>query len=179
MPQNLDHTIALLSRTPGALNVFLRDLPEFWTFRNEGENTWTVFDVIGHLIHADRTDWLPRAKRILEFGETKPFDPFDRVAHQRFLEGKSLPQLLDEFTVVRSEKLAELAGLNLHPEDLDRRGTHPTLGVVTLSELLATWATHDLTHLHQVSRIMARQYATAVGPFCQFLGVLSCQAHGS
>lgn len=178
MEKNLRHTIALLARTPAALNALLRDLPETWTLRNEGDNTWTAFDVVGHLLHADRTDWLPRVKKILEFGETQQFDPFDRLGQVRVSQGKSLTQLLDEFACVRVEKLDELQALNLQPEDLNRRGLHPALGVVTLSELLATWAVHDLTHLHQVSRVMAYQYREGVGPFAKYLGVLHCAGHG-
>lgn len=177
MNHNLQHTIALLSRTPAALNALLRDLPEEWTHRNEGEKTWTAFDIVGHLIHGDRTDWVARAKRILEFGETKAFEPFDRLGQERESQGKSLSQLLDEFVRVRSEKLDELRSLNLSAADLEKRGLHPALGVVTLSELLATWATHDLTHLHQLSRVMAYQYRKAVGPWSKYLGVLHCDGH--
>ncbi len=179
MEHNLNHTIAILSRTPAALNALLRDLPETWTLQNEGENTWSAFDVVGHLIHAERTDWMPRAKVILQFGETKKFEPFDRWAQKRESEGKSLEQLLDEFARLRSEGLTELRALNLRQEDFERRGLHPALGVVTLSELLATWAAHDLNHLHQVSRIMAHQYRDAVGPWSAYLGVLKCEGHSS
>jgi hypothetical protein len=179
MEHNLQHTISLLCRTPAALNALLRDLPETWTLRNEGENTWSAFDVVGHLIHAERADWIPRAKIILQFGETQAFDPFDRGGHAREIQGKSLEQLLDEFARVRSENLGKLRALNLRPEDLERRGRHPALGVVTLSQLLATWAAHDLTHLHQVSRVMAHQHRDAVGPFSAYLGVLKCGGHSS
>lgn len=179
MEQNLQHTIALLTRTPAALNSLLQDLPDVWTRSNEGENTWSVFDVVGHLIHGERADWMPRARMVLQFGENRTFEPFDRVAQMRESQGKSLAQLLDEFASVRSENLAELRALNLQPEDLKRRGRHPALGVVTLSELLATWAAHDLTHLHQISRIMAHQYRQAVGPWSAFLGVLQCSGHSS
>lgn len=179
MEHNLSHTIALLSRTPAALNALLRDLPESWTRQNEGENTWSAFDVVGHLIHGERTDWMPRARMILRFGESKAFEPFDRLAQQRESQGKSLPQLLDEFASARSESLGELRALNLGHEDLERRGRHPALGVVTLSELLATWAAHDMTHLHQISRIMANQYREAVGPWSKYLGVLHCAGHSS
>jgi DinB superfamily len=179
MQHNLDHTISLLTRTPAALNALLRDLPEIWTLRNEGEKSWTAFEVVGHLIHADRTDWLPRVKTILQFGETQPFASFDRLGHVRESQGKSMNQLLDEFSRVRVEKLDELRALNLRAEDLGRRGRHPALGAVTLSQLLATWAAHDLTHLHQISRIMAHQYRDTVGPFSAYLGVLHCAGHGS
>jgi len=179
MEHNLSHTIALLARTPAALNALLRDLPEMWTLRNEGENTWSAFAVVGHLIHGERTDWMPRAGMVLQFGETQPFAPFDRLGHEQESQGKSMEQLLDEFARLRSENLDELRAMNLRPEDLARRGRHPALGVVTLSELLATWAAHDLTHLHQISRVMAHQYRDAVGPWSAYLGVLHCTGHSS
>lgn len=179
MEQNLSQTISLLTRTPAALDALLRDLPQTWTHQNEGENTWTVFDVIGHLNHCERTDWLTRAKTILHFGESQMFAPLDRTGHAKEIQGKSLEQLLDEFARLRSENLAELHTLNLQQEDLARRGQHPVFGAVTLSELLAAWATHDLTHLHQISRIMAHQYRHATGPWSAYLGVLKCTGHSS
>ncbi len=179
MEHNLQDTMSLLSRTPATLDALLRDLPETWPLRNEGENTWSAFDVVGHLIHGERTDWMPRARTILQFGETKSFQPFDRWGQVRESEGKSLGQLLDEFARLRKENLDELRALNLPQEDLQRRGRHPALGVVTLSELLATWAAHDLTHLHQVSRVLAYQYREAVGPWSKYLGVLQCAGHSS
>jgi len=177
MRHNLQHTISLLARTPATLDALLRDLPQEWTMRNEGGNTFNAFDVIGHLIHGERTDWMPRAKRILEFGESRAFDRYDRRAQERESEGKSLPELLDEFARLRAENLAELRALKLTEQDLNRRGLHPELGTVTLSQLLATWAAHDLTHLHQISRIMAHQYRDAVGPWTAYLGVMQCAGH--
>ncbi len=177
MKFDLEQTIALLERTPAALNALLRGLPETWTLHNEGENSWAVFDVIGHLIHGERTDWMPRVRRVLEHGESRPFDPFDRLAQMRESQGKSLPQLLDEFDRLRAENLRELRAMNLRHDDFGKLGRHPALGAVTLSELLATWATHDLTHLHQITRIMAHQYRDAVGPWRKFLGVLRCAGH--
>ncbi|HKS71869.1 MAG TPA: DinB family protein [Terriglobales bacterium] len=180
MPSHsLQDTIALLTRTPPSLNALLRDLPGSWTTRNEGPNTWSAFDVIGHLIHGERTDWIPRAKMILAFGDSRPFETFDRFAQQRESQGKSLDQLLDEFARLRSQNLEELRTLSLKPEDLSRRGRHPQLGAVTLSQLLATWAAHDLTHLHQISRILAYQYRESVGPWTEFLGVMKCAGHSS
>lgn len=179
MVHNLPQTIALLARTPAALNSLLRDLPDSWTHQNEGENTWSPFDIVGHLIHGERTDWMPRAKIILQSGETLPFPPFDRLAQIRESQGKPLPQLLDEFADLRAENLRELRALNLSQEDLALRGRHPDLGVVNLSQLLATWAAHDLTHLHQISRVLAHQYREAVGPWSAFLGVLYCSGHSS
>ncbi len=179
MQHNLQQTISLLTRTPATLDALLRDLPEAWTLRNEGEGTWSPFDVVGHLIHGERTDWLPRAKRILQSGESLPFDTFDRWAQARESRGKSMAQLLDEFTSLRAENLAELRALNLRREDLALRGQHPSLGPVTLSDLLATWAAHDLTHLHQISRVMAHQYRESVGPWTPFLGVMQCAGHSA
>jgi hypothetical protein len=179
MEQNLENTTSLLAHTPGALDGLLRGLPERWTHQNEGEGTWTAFDVVGHLIHGERTDWIPRAKRILEFGESRPFEPFNRWAQARESQGKSMDQLLDEFACLRAENLDALRALNLRPQDLALRGRHPALGVVTLSQLLATWAAHDLTHLHQISRLMAHQYREAVGPWTAFLGVLQCAGHSA
>jgi hypothetical protein len=177
MEHNLDYSIALLSRTPRTLDAWLRSLPETWTHSNEGAGTFTAYDVVGHLIYGDREDWVPRARRILEFGEAKPFDPFDRMGHVKQSEGKSLDQLLDEFSKVRAEALDQLRALNLASLDMQRRGRHPALGTVTMSELLATWAAHDLTHLHQLSRIMAHQYREAVGPWVEYLGVMKCAGH--
>jgi DinB superfamily len=179
MEQNLEQTISLLTRTPAALHALLRDLPEPWTLGNEGEKTWCPLEVVGHLIHGERTDWIPRTKMILEFGETRAFEPFDRWAQERESRGKSLPQLLDEFSQLRSENVKELRALNLQPADFIRRGRHPELGVVSLSELLATWAVHDLTHIHQISRVMAYQYREGVGPWNAYLGVLHCGGHSS
>ena len=179
MEHNLEHTIALLSRTPPTLNALLRDLPEEWTLRNEGEKTWSPYNIVGHLIHGERTDWIPRAKRILESGESRAFDPFDRWAQEEESRGKSLARLLDEFAALRATNVIELRKLNLQPADFERRGRHPALGMVTMSELLATWAAHDLTHLHQISRVMASQYREAVGPWSAFLGVMKCAGHSS
>ena len=176
---SLDQTIALLTRPPAALDALLRDLPDAWTRAKEGENTWSAYDVVGHLIHCDHTDWMARARILLEFGETRPFDPFDRWGHVKAVEGKSFGQLLDDLASVRAANLAELRGWNLTETDLAKRGRHPALGTVTLGELLATWAAHDLNHLHQMARVMAYQYREDVGPFRQYLGVMRCDAHGA
>jgi hypothetical protein len=179
MEHNLSDTIALLTRTPSTLNALLRDLPDAWTHSNEGENTWNALEVIGHLIHAERTDWMPRVELILGSWEARTFEPFDMRGHVREIQGKSLTQLLDEFARARAESLTALRAVNLTQDDLDRRGLHPALGSVTLSQLLATWAAHDLTHVHQISRVMAHQYREAVGPWSKFLGVLQCAGHSS
>ncbi|HEV3084735.1 MAG TPA: DinB family protein, partial [Gemmataceae bacterium] len=138
---SLTEAIAILTRTPATLNTLLRGLPDLWVLHNEGssdggKDSWSAFDIVGHLIVGDRTDWMPRARIILEVGEARPFEPFDRFAQQKESQGKSLEQLLDEFARVRSENVAALQALNLQPEDLARRGRHPALGVVTLSQLL-------------------------------------------
>ena len=176
---NLQYTLSLLARTPASLDALLRDLPDAWVLGNEGDGTWSAVEIVGHLIHGERTDWMARTRMVLRDGDTRTFDPFDRWGHTRESQGRPLAQLLDEFARLRSDNLAELRALNLRPEDLERRGRHPALGVVTLSELLATWAAHDLTHLHQLSRVMAHQYREAVGPWRQYLGVLHCAGHSS
>jgi hypothetical protein len=176
---NLPETIAVLTRTPTALDALLRGLPDIWVHRNEGEGTWSAYDIVGHLVFAERTDWMPRVHRTLESGEARPFDPFDRFAQFKANHGKSLEELLDEFVRLREENLASLDTLNLQPDDLERRGRHPALGSVTLAELLATWAIHDFTHLHQLSRVMANQYRDAVGPWSAYLGVLQCSGHSA
>jgi hypothetical protein len=176
---NLAEAIVLLTRTPATLDAMLRGMPDVWARSNEGKDTWSAFDIMGHLIVGERTDWMPRARIILENGEARPFDPFDRFAQSRESQDKSLEQLLDEFARLRKENLNALQTLNLQPQDLTRRGTHPALGTVTLSQLLATWAVHDLTHLHQLSRVMAHQYRDAVGPWIAYLGVLQCAGHSA
>ena len=176
---NLDETVAVLTRTPATLDALLRGLPASWVRSNEGKDTWSAFDIVGHLIVGERTDWMTRVRVILENGEARPFDPFDRLAQSRESQNKSLEQLLDDFARLRKENLAALRALNLQPEDLSRRGRHPALGVVTLQQLLATWAVHDLTHVHQISRVMAHQYRDAVGPWSAYLGVLQCSGHSA
>jgi hypothetical protein len=175
----LFETITLLARTPATLSAILRYLPDAWTHCNEGEGTWTVVDVVGHLIYGEQTDWMPRARLILEHGESRAFEPFDMMGHIQVCEGKSLDMLLDEFTRLRAASLADLRALSLRDADLALRGRHPALGPVTLSELLATWAAHDITHLHQLSRIMAHQYRESVGPWAAYLGVMRCAGHSS
>lgn len=179
MPHNLEDSIALLKRTPAVLDALLRGLPESFTETAEGESTWTVSAVIAHLIHAEHDDWMPLASVILQSGETQPFPPFPRDGYLRFKQGKSLDELLDDFAQVRAKNLDALRTLRLTSEDLSRTGRHPSFGPVTLSQLLATWAAHDLTHLHQISRIMASQYREAVGPWTRFLGVMQCSGHSA
>jgi hypothetical protein len=176
---NLPDVIALLTRTPATLDTMLRGLPEVWARGNEGPDTWSPHDILGHLNVGERTDWMVRARLILDEGEARPFAPFDRFAQLKEGPQKSLEQLSQDFTRARTENLAALQALNLQPEDLQRRGRHPRLGTVTLSQLLATWAVHDLTHLHQLSRVMAHQYRNAVGPWIAYLGVLQCAGHSA
>jgi uncharacterized damage-inducible protein DinB len=177
MGHDLQNAIALLERTPAVLNALLRGLPEAWTETNEGGDTWSVSTVVAHLIHCEHEDWMPRVRHILHGDATQPFSPLDREGHLRYKGSKTLPQLLDEFSQARVKGLEELRALKLTAKDLERRGKHPALGSVTLSELLATWAAHDLTHLHQISRIMAHQVRAAVGPWVRFLGVMQCAGH--
>jgi hypothetical protein len=172
MEFELAHAIEILQRTPATLSSLLRDLPEPWLVQNEGPETWSPYDIIGHLIHGEETDWIPRAKIILEHGETKAFEPFDRVAMFDESKGKSIVELLDSFAELRAENLRELQSLNLTPEQLDKRGRHPELGVVTLKQLLSTWVVHDLGHIRQVARVMSKQYGEAVGPWRAYLSIL-------
>jgi hypothetical protein len=176
---NLAETVAVLTRTPSTVDALLRGMPDIWARSHEGQDSWSAYDIVGHLIFGERTDWIPRARILLEKGESRAFDPFDRLAQFKESQGKSLEQLLDEFARLRKESLAVLETLNLQPEDFQRRGRHPELGVVTLSQLLAAWAVHDLTHVHQLSRVMAYQYRDAVGPWSAYLGVLQCTGHSA
>jgi DinB superfamily len=176
---NLDETIGLLAHTPATLNALLRGLPEIWTRRNEGEGTWSAYDIVGHLANLERTDFMLRVRHVLEHGDSRPFDRVDRFAQMNNGQDQTLEQRLDDFAHWRHENLAQLRALNLGPSDFGRRGMHPALGTVTLGNLLASWAVHDLTHLHQLSRVMARQYIDAVGPWTQFMGVMQCAGHSA
>ena len=169
----LDEAAAILARTPATLDILLRGLPESWIAAHEGDDTWSPFDVIGHLVHGERTDWVPRVRIILEHGEARAFDTFDRFAQFAASNGRTLASLLDEFTALRQGNLQELATLRLTETDLERRGRHPELGVVTLRQLLATWVAHDLDHVMQISRVLARQYSDEVGPWRAYLRIIS------
>lgn len=162
---DLDDACDLLARTPSVLDALLRGVPDGWTLANEGEGTFSPFDVVGHLIHGERADWMPRARLIIAHGEARAFDPYDRFAQREASRGLSLESLLDTFAALRAENLVELRALGLTQDDFARRGRHPALGTVTLGELLATWVVHDLDHLAQVARVLSRQYADAVGPW--------------
>lgn len=172
MEFQLDDATEILRRTPAILNSLLRHLPEEWTLSNEGPESWSPFDVMGHLIHAEEADWIPRARIILEHGESRTFEPFDRFAMFEKSRGKGLGDLLDRFEQLREESLQELAKMNLRPKMLEKRGMHPELGVVTLSQLLSTWVVHDLGHIGQIVRVMAKQYTEAVGAWQAYLPVL-------
>jgi hypothetical protein len=174
-PFVMDEGVALLARTPGTLDAMLRGLPDGWIAANEGDDTWSPFDVVGHLIHGERTDWMPRVRIVLEHGEGRPFDTFDRFAQFAASEGRTLASLLDEFANLRHDNLRELATLRLTDADLDRRGRHPAFGAVTLRQLLATWVAHDLDHVVQISRVLARQYSSEVGPWAAYLRIISGQ----
>jgi len=172
MNYQFDDAEAVLRRTPSVLDAMLRDLPGVWTSAAEGPGTWTPFDVVGHLIHADRTNWIPRARHLLAQGEVAPFPPFDREAMFSASRGKEIGELLDTFHDVRRQSLGHLEALRLTDADLARTGRHPEFGVVTLGQLLSTWAVHDFTHLSQIVRVMAHQYEDAVGPWRAYLSVL-------
>ena len=172
MDFSLEHAIPVLARTPRVLDTLLRDLPEPWIRGTEGPETWSPYDVVGHLIQGERTDWMPRVEHLLTHGETKPFKPFDRFAQFEASRGNTLAQLLDTFTELRAQSLRKLTQLELGDIDLERPGTHPSLGRVTLGQLLATWVAHDLDHIVQVSRVMGKQYTDAVGPWAQYLRII-------
>jgi hypothetical protein len=174
-PVDVAEAVAVLERTPATLDALLRGLPEGWTRAHEGGETWSPFDIIGHLIHGEQTDWLGRVRIILEHGEARPFDKFDRLAQFEASKGRPLPELLDEFAALRQANLRDLAALQLGPADLARTGTHPAFGRVTLGQLLATWVAHDLDHVVQVARVIARQYTDDVGPWRAYLRVISGQ----
>jgi uncharacterized damage-inducible protein DinB len=173
MDFQLDHAKDILRRTPETLRLLLMDLPEAWLLNNEGPNTWSPFDVVGHLIHGEETDWIPRARIILDQGEERAFPPFDREAMFEASKGKSIAELLAAFAQMRAESLRQLDELNITPDMLEKRGRHPELGQVTLSQLLSTWVVHDLGHIGQVVRVMSKQYGDAVGPWKAYLPVLT------
>jgi DinB superfamily len=168
----LSEGITVLERTPATFRALLAGLPETWTAPNEGENTFSPFDNVGHLIHGERTDWIPRARIILAQGANRRFEPYDRFAQVRESQGKQLAQLLDEFAQLRADNLLTLRGWNLSDRELALEGEHPELGTVTLRQLLAAWVVHDLGHVAQTTRVMAKQYKEAVGPWRVYLPVL-------
>jgi hypothetical protein len=164
---------AVLARTPGTLRSMLSGLPESWTIATEGPETWSPYDIVGHLIHGERTDWIPRARIILGQGPDRRFTPYDRFAQFRESTGKTLPDLLNEFEALRRENLDTLASWNLDESTLSLEGEHPEFGAVTLRQLLSTWVVHDLGHVAQVARVMAKQYREAIGPWEAYLPIVN------
>ena len=173
MQYSLERSYEILERTPAVLQSLLAGLSDDWIMTNEGPETFSPYDVVGHLIHGEKTDWITRMKMILEFGNTKTFIPWNREAMYEESKGKNLQQLLDEFTVLRKENMILFKSLNLTEVDFDRKGMHPVLGEVTLRNLLATWVAHDLTHIAQITRVMAKQYKTEMGPWSEFFRILN------
>jgi hypothetical protein len=169
----VDEVVQVLEATPRALRGLLAGLDQAWLRCDEGPDTFSPLDVLGHLIHGEETDWIPRLRLILEHGPTRPFEPFDRFAFRSHLGGASVGELLDRFESKRAENLAALRALALRPEQLALAGRHPALGAVTLGQLLATWAVHDLGHIRQVVRVMARRYGSEVGPWREYLSILT------
>jgi uncharacterized damage-inducible protein DinB len=173
MDYQRDQTIEILRRTPATLTALLRGLPEEWTKSNAGPDTWSAYDVVGHLLHAEEADWIPRARIILEHGESHPFESFDRAAMFEKYRGFSLDQLLAAFEQAREKSLSTLEEWRLTPEQSALKGTHPALGTVTLSQLLATWVVHDLNHIGQIVEVMSHQYGETVGPWRAYLAILT------
>ncbi|MDX1665578.1 MAG: DinB family protein [Saprospiraceae bacterium] len=173
MKFSLSHSLQVLSATPAVLRDMLGGLSSEWTGQNEGPDTWSPYDIVGHLIHGEQADWIPRARLILESeGEVPEFAPFDRFAQFRKSRGKSLEDLLSEFSRLRRENIATLRSWNLESKDLELLGRHPDLGEVNMRQLLATWTVHDLSHIAQIGRVMARQYSGEVGPWAAYLPIL-------
>ncbi len=172
MQFSLEDTISILKRTPVTVRNILEGLPDEWTHQNEGPETWSPFDVVGHLIHGEKTDWIPRTKIIL-FEEDKHFTPYDRFAQFKESVGKTMDDLLDEFERRREENLRELIQLDLKDDDFNKTGIHPEFGDVTLRQLLAAWAVHDLGHIVQINRVLAKQYKEEAGPWPKYLAVLN------
>lgn len=173
MEFNLSKSIEVLERTPDALNSMLKNISADWTSNNEGGETWSPFDVVGHLIHGEKTDWITRMEIILSNQSNKTFKPFDRFAHFEESKGKSLRQLLDEFKMLREKNIEILKSKNITSNDLTKTGIHPELGVVTLGQLFATWTVSDLSHIAQIARVMAKQYKEETGAWINYLPILT------
>lgn len=172
MDFSLEKSFEILERTPNVLELMLKDLSDEWIMNNEGPETWSPFDIVGHLIHGEQTDWIARTKIILSNSDEKEFKPFDRFAQFEESKGKTMNQLLVEFKKAREENLRILKSFNLTKADLDKTGIHPKFGNVTLSQLLSTWTIHDLSHIAQIARVMCKQYKDAVGPWAEYLPIL-------
>jgi len=170
---SISPSLKILSRTPHVLESLLKDLPDEWIYNNEGEDTWSPFDIVGHLIHGEKTDWMSRLEIILDQDPDKRFKPFDRFAQFEDSKGKSLDELLSQFKSLRQTNLERLNSLNITDKMLDYTGVHPDFGKVTLRELLSTWVVHDLGHIAQISRVMAKQYKAEVGPWIPYLPILN------
>lgn len=173
MQFNLTKSLEILRSTPQVLHSLLAGLSEEWTQCNEGPGSWSAYDVLGHLIHGEQTDWMPRLQLMLSTTANKTFEPFDRFAQFENSKGKTLTQLLAAFAQLRADNLAKLEAMQLNESHWVLTGTHPALGTVTVAQLLATWTVHDLNHLAQIARIMAGQYKAEVGPWQQYLGILN------
>jgi hypothetical protein len=173
MQFTVEKSIEILERTPAVLKTLLSGLSDEWIMNNEGPETFSPYDVIGHLLHGEKTDWTERTKMILEFGASKTFVPWDRFAQYEESKGKILDQLLKEFETIRKENMVWFKSLKLTETDLDKKGLHPKLGEVTLRNLLSTWVVHDLTHIAQVTRVMAKQYKEEMGPWPEFFRILN------
>ena len=172
MKYTVEQAIEILERTPAVLTALLEGLSDDWIINNEGPETFSPYDVVGHLIHGEKTDWTARAKMILEFGNTKTFERWNRVAMYEESKDKSLQQLLNEFAAIRKVNIIWFTSLQLTETDLDKKGMHPVLGDVTLRHLLSTWVVHDLTHIAQITRVMAKQYKEEMGPWPEFFRIL-------
>ncbi len=172
MAFDLNKSLDMLSRTPDVLTALLKDLPEDWTSANEGGKSWSPFIIVGHLLHGEKTDWLTRTRIILSDAEDKTFEPFDRFAQIKDNEGRKLNDLLEEFGQRRRANLEEIKKLNITEDMLDKTGVHPAFGEVSLGNLLTTWMTHDLNHLYQITRVLAKQFKEESGPWVEFLRIL-------
>ncbi|MBA4241420.1 MAG: hypothetical protein C0448_11895 [Sphingobacteriaceae bacterium] len=175
MQNSIEHTIQILERTPHTLHALLNNLNEEWTEKNEGGATWSPYDVVGHLIHCDEYNWIPRIEVVLSNSLVRTFEPLDRFAQLEKSKGKTINQLLDDFIKIRFSSIAKLRSLNITNEQLSKTAIHPELGSVTLSQLIATWLVHDLDHLTQISRVMAKQYKDDVGPWIAYLKIVRQQ----
>ena len=175
MTFDLNSCVEILERTPAVLETMLGGLADRWTRHNEGGDTWSPYDVVGHLIHGERTDWMARLAIIMSDGPDKTFVPFNRFAQFEESRGKTLTDLLHEFRQVRAANLEQLRRLRLQPPDFDRTGIHPTFGTVTLRQLVATWTVHDLDHIMQISRVMAKQIGVETGPWVAYLRIIRAQ----
>lgn len=173
MQFELAKAVEILSRTPDIVETMLNGLSDEWIKPNEGGETWSPYDIVGHYIHGEKTDWVSRMEIILSDKAEKSFEPFDRFAQFTNSNGKSLVELLDEFKQLRKENIEKLRSANISEPDLEKTGIHPAFGIVTLKQLLATWVVHDLSHINQLSRVLAKQYDAEVGPWKEYLGVLN------